>query len=64
MLDSQIRPRKVPLPNLDRADYLERFKKATEAWSGKTFQHFPTKEAFERYKEEVKEGVERGELPF
>lgn len=60
----QIRPRKVPLPNLDRAAYLERFKRATEAWSGKTFQHFETQEQRDRYKAEVAEGVERGELRF
>lgn len=29
-MDSQIRPRKVPLPNLDRAAYLERHKKEAE----------------------------------
>ena len=63
-MDSQIRPRKVPLPNLDRAAYLERFKRATEAWSGKTFQHFGTQEQWDRYKAEVAEGVDRGDLPF
>lgn len=63
-MDQSIRKRKVPLPNLDRAAYLERFKKATEAWSGKTFSHFATVEDWERYKADVKEGVERGELPF
>jgi hypothetical protein len=63
-MDQSIRKRKVPLPNLDRAAYLERFKKATEAWSGKTFQHFETQEQWDRYKAEVAEGVERGDLPF
>ena len=63
-MDQSIRKRKVPLQELDRAAYLERFKKATEAWSGKTFQHFETQEQWDRYKEEVAEGVERGEIPF
>lgn len=63
-MDQSIRKRKVPLQDLDRAAYLERFKKATEAWSGKTFAHFETQEQWDRYKAEVAEGVERGTLPF
>ena len=61
---NQIRPRKVPLPNLDRAAYLERHKKATAAWSGKTFEHFATETEWEAYKQAVTEGVERGDTPF
>lgn len=61
---NQIRPRKVPLPNLDRAAYLERHKAATKAWGGKTFEHFATEAEWEAYKQAVTEGVERGELPF
>lgn len=61
---NQIRPRKVPLPNLDRAAYLERHKAATKAWSGKTFSHFATPEEWERYKQAVKEQQDRGEIPF
>lgn len=61
---NQIRPRKVPLPNLDRAAYLERHKKATAAWSGKTFSHFATEAEWEAYRQAVKEGVERGDTPF
>lgn len=63
-MDQSIRKRKVPLQEIDRAAYLERFKRATEAWSGKTFKHFPTQEAWNRYRQDVKEGVERGEIPF
>lgn len=63
-MDNQIRPRKVPLPNLDRAAYLERFKKATEAWSGKTFSHFATEAEWEAYKQAVKEQQDRGDVPF
>lgn len=61
---NQIRPRKVPLPNLDRAAYLERHKKATAAWSGKTFEHFATEAEWDAYKQAVKEQQDRGEIPF
>lgn len=60
----QIRPRKRPLPTLDREAYLERHRKATAAWGGKTMEHFATPEEWERYRQAVKAGVERGEIPF
>lgn len=61
---NQIRPRKAPLPNLDRAAYLERHKKATAAWSGKTLEHFATEAEWEAYKQAVKEQQDRGLVPF
>jgi len=57
---NQIRPRKVPLPNLDRAAYLERFKKSKEAWSGKTFKHFDTAEQLAAHREQVAKAQAEG----
>lgn len=59
-MDQSIRKRKVPLPNLDRAAYLERFKKATEAWSGKTFAHFSTIEEWRAHREQVAKAQAEG----
>ena len=61
---NQIRPRKIPVLNLDRAAYLERHKKATAAWGGKTFEHFATEAEWEAYKQAVKEQQDSGLIPF
>lgn len=61
-MDQSIRKRKVPLQELDRAAYLERFKRATEVWSGKTFSHFGY-EDLQKHLEQVRQAQKDG-VPF
>lgn len=46
-----------------RKQYLERFKRATEKWSGLLYEPFRTEEARQRHLDEVEEAQDAG-APF